>query len=68
MVVDFDIILHEGYIRTRNRSILYFILQKSIFIHFVHHDPKFYGRYINSYDSNIYIDDYWSGVKPKTEG
>ena len=45
-----DKILHEGSIWNGHRAILSFILNKSIFIYFVHHGTKFYDRYINSYD------------------
>ena len=50
MVVDLDKILQEGYICNGHRDLLYFILYKSIFLHFVYHVTKFYSRYINSDD------------------
>ena len=50
----FDEILHEGYIRTGPRSVLSFILQKPIFLYFVHHGTKFYDKYINTNDRNKY--------------
>ena len=46
----FDKILHEGYCWTGHRSVLSFILHKSIFLHFVHHGTLFYDRYIESDD------------------
>ena len=46
----FGQILHKGYIWTGGISVLSFILHKSIFLNFVHHGTKFYGRYINSDD------------------
>ena len=49
-----DKILHEGYIWTGHRSVLSFILHKSIFLHFVHHGKIFYDKYITSYDRNKY--------------
>ena len=54
--------LHEGYIWYGHRSILSFILHKSIFLHFVHHGTIFYDKYVTSYDKNKYIDDNGSGV------
>ena len=50
VVVSFDKNVHEGYIWTGNIAVLYFILHKSIFLHFVHHSTKFYDRYIDYYD------------------
>ena len=61
----FDKNLHGVCIWTRQKSVLYFILCKSIFLHFVHHGTKCYDRYINYYDRNIYIDDDGSGVLPE---
>ena len=58
----FGKILHEGSIWTGHKAILYFILQKSIFIHFVHNGAIFYDKYITSGDINKYIDDDGSGV------
>ena len=55
VLVDLDKISHEGYIWDRHRSFLSFILQKSVFLHFVHHDTKFYKIYINDDNRNIYI-------------
>ena len=43
----FDKILHEGSIWTGHRAVLYFILHKSIFIHFLHNGTKFYEKYIS---------------------
>ena len=65
-VVDaFDEILHEGSIWNGHRAVLSFILQKSIFLHFVHHGTRFYDKYITSYDRKKYMDDDGSGVFPK---
>ena len=61
----FDKNLHEGYIWNGHRAVLYFILLKSIFLHFVHNGTRFYDRYITSYDRMKYIDDDGSGVFPK---
>ena len=57
VVGDFDKILHEGSIWNGTRAVLYFILHKSIFIHFVHHSTSFYDKYIASDDKNKCIDD-----------
>ena len=43
----FDKHLHEGYIWTGPRSAISFILHKSIFLHFVHHDTNFYEKIYN---------------------
>ena len=37
----FDKILHEGSLWTGCRTLISFILHKSIFLHFVHNGPKF---------------------------
>ena len=58
----FDKGLHEGSIWTGNRSVLLFILHKSIFLHFVHNGTIFYDKYITSDDRKKYIDDDGSGV------
>ena len=50
VVGPFDKILHEGSIWTGHRAVLYFILHKSIFLHFVHHGTIFYEKYITSED------------------
>ena len=65
VVGPFDKILHEGYIWNSNRSVLSFILHKSIFPHFVHHGTILYDRYITSDGKNKYVDDYGSDVFPK---
>ena len=54
MLGDFDKNLDEGYVWNGHRAGLSFILQKSIFLHFVHHCKTFYYRYVN-YDDRIYI-------------
>ena len=46
VVGPFDKILHEGSIWNGHRSVLSFILHKSIFIHFMHHGTRFYDNYI----------------------
>ena len=45
-----DNILYEVSIWTGPRSVLSFILHKSIFIHFIHHGTKIYEKYINNDD------------------
>ena len=62
VVGTFDKILYEGSIWTGHGAVIYFILQKSIFIHFVHHGTIFYDKYITSDDRKKYIDDDGSGV------
>ena len=42
--------LHELSIWNRPRSVLSFILHKSIFLHFVHYGTNFYEKYINTDD------------------
>ena len=64
----FDKILHEGYIWTRPRAVIYFFLHKSTFLHIVHHGTKIYYKYINIDNRKNYIDDYGSGIFSKTEG
>ena len=61
----FDKIIYEGSIWTGHRDALYFILHKSIFLHFVHYGKIFYDKYITSYYRNKYIDDDGSCVFPK---
>ena len=65
VVGDFDKSLHEGSIQTGHRCVLYFILHKSISIHFVHNSTRFYDKYVSSGNKKIYIDDDGSGVFPK---
>ena len=65
VVGPFDKNLYEGYIWIGHRTVLYFILHKSVFIHFVHHGTIFYDKYITSYDGKKYRDDYGSGFFPK---
>ena len=50
---------------TGHRAVLYFILHKSIFIHFVHHGTRFYDKYITSDDRKKHMDDDGSGIFPK---
>ena len=49
--------LHEGFICNEHRSVLSFILHKSILLHFVHHGTIFYDKYITSDDKKKYIYD-----------
>ena len=65
MVGALDKILHEGSIWTGHRAVLYFILHKSIFLHFVHQGTIFYDKYIASDNRKKYIDDDRSGVFPR---
>ena len=58
----FDKILQEGSIWTGNRALIYFILHKSKFLHFVHYGTRFYDKYISSGEKRKCIDDYRSGV------
>ena len=58
-------VLHEGSIWTGNRAVLFFILHKSIFIHFVHHGTRYYDKYITLDDKKKYINDDGSGLFPK---
>ena len=44
----FDEVLHEGSLWTGHRSVLSFILHKSIFLHFLNNSTIFYNRYISS--------------------
>ena len=50
----FDKILHEGFIWNGPIAVLYFILHKSICIHFVHHGTNFYEKYKNLAKTNLY--------------
>ena len=61
----FDKILHKVFIWTDHRAVLSLIFHKSIFIHFLHNDKIFYGKYISSYNKKTYIYDDGSGVFPK---
>ena len=65
VVGDFDKILHEGSICTGHIDILFFILHKSICLHFVHHGKIFYDKYITSDDRKKCIDDDGSGFISK---
>ena len=65
LVGAFDKILHDGSIWTGQRAVLYFILQKSIFLHFVHHGTIFYYKCISSNDRKKYIHDDGSGIFSK---
>ena len=55
VVGDFDKKLHEGYIWTEHRAVLYFSLHNYIFLHFVHHCTKSYDRYKKSDDRKIIV-------------
>ena len=57
--------LHGGFIWTGHRSVLYFILHRSIFLYFVHNGTRFYDKYITSDNGKKDIDDNGSGVFPK---
>ena len=48
VIVNCDKTLHEVSICTGYRAVILFILQKSIFIHFVHNGTRFYDKYISS--------------------
>ena len=61
----FDKILHEESIWTVPKTVVYFILHKSIFLHLLHHGTKFYDKYIKYDDRNKYTDNGWSGIFPK---
>ena len=56
--------IHEGSIWTVYRVVFFFILHKSIFLHFVHHGKMLYGRYINASDIKKHSGGDGSGVKP----
>ena len=62
MVISFDKSLHKAYIWTGHRAVLYFILHKSILLHFVHHGTRFYDKYITSDDKKKYMDNYGIAV------
>ena len=57
------ILYHEGYIWTGHGAVLSFILNRSIFIHFVHHDNTFYDKCIKNDNRTKYVDGDGSGVK-----
>ena len=61
----FNKILHEGYFWNGHRALIYFILHKSILLHFLHHGTNFYEKYIESSDRKICIDYYGSIIFPK---
>ena len=65
VVGPFDKILDEDSLLTGNRAVLSFILQKSIFLHSLHHVTRFHDKYITSEDRKKYIDDDGSGVFTK---
>ena len=65
LVGAFDKKIHGGSIYTGPRAVLYFILNKSIFLHFINHGTKFYYKYIKPADKKIYIDGDGSGIFPK---
>ena len=44
VIVPFGKILHEDYIWNGNRTVLYSILHKSLFLHFVHHGTILYDK------------------------
>ena len=53
----FDKIIYEDSILTGYRSVLSFILHKSIFLYFLHNGTRFYDKYISSDKRKKYIDD-----------
>ena len=55
MVGAFDKILHEGFIWNGPIAVLYFILHKSICIHFVHHGTNFYEKYEKSSKTKLIL-------------
>ena len=65
MVGALDKILHEAYILTGIRAVISYILQKSIFIQFIHHGTIFYDKYITSDNKKKYIDDDGISIFPK---
>ena len=67
VVGPFDKVLHEGSIWTGHSDVLYFILHKSLFLHFVHNGKIFYDKYITSDAKNKYIDDDGSDFFSKQE-
>ena len=67
VVSAFDKLLHERSIWTGPKTVISFVLHRSIFLHFVHHGTKFYWKYINTDDRKQYIDDDGSGIYSKTE-
>ena len=50
VVCAFDKNLHEGFIWTGHRAVIFFILHKSTFLHFVHHGNNVYDRNIKAED------------------
>ena len=55
VISDFDKTLHKGSIRTGHGDVLSFILHKSIFLHFVHNDIRFYDKYISSENKKMIL-------------
>ena len=60
----FDTFLYEDSIWTGHRAVILCILDKSIFLHFVHNGTIFYDKYISSEKRKQIIDDDGSGVPP----
>ena len=48
-----------------NRTVLSFILHKSIFVHFVYHGTRFYDKYIASDYRKKYMDDVGRSIFPR---
>ena len=63
----FEKVFHEGTLWSGYRSLISFILTKQIFLHFCRHQDQFYDRYLNLVNNKNYIDDEFSGGKPKLE-
>ena len=55
VIGSFDKILHNGSIWNGHGAVLYFILHKSIFPHFVHNGTIFYVKYISSKHGKIIL-------------
>ena len=44
--------IHEGTLYSGYRAIIYFILTKQTFLHFLRYGDRFYNRYMNTTDKN----------------
>ena len=65
IMVLFERCFHEVSLWRGQRSVIYFILTKQVFMHFIHHWDRFYYTYINSTIRNKYFEDNGTGLKPK---
>ena len=63
VVGPFERYFHEASLWGGNRSVISFIIHKSIMINFFHRGGIFYNAYIKSDIRTIYIYDYRTGVK-----